>query len=152
MSNLLHRIDLLADNIPWLHDLRRKGKEVFAQLGVPHAKVEAWKYTKPNMFLDSNFIPSLKLPEIDYQPALPFDCYKICFINGVFAPQASLLPEQIEVMPIIEAVMFKPEIRDKIGKLADINRHPFAALANAYFNHRRQGIVACCPQRCPAWA
>lgn len=134
MSNLLHKIDLLADNIPWLHNLRQKGGEVFAQLGVPHAKVEAWKYTKPNMFLDNDFMPSLKSPKVDYQPSLPFDSYKICFINGVFAPYASLLPAQIEVMPIIEAVMFKPEIRDRIGKLADITRHPFAALANAYFN------------------
>ncbi len=134
MNDLLQQVTLLGDNIPWLKDVRATGKVIFEQNGIPNAKSEAWKYTKPNMFFSAPFVAQSQGIDISYQPELPFDCYKICFINGVFTPASSQLPQTIEVMPIIEAVMFKPEVREQIGKLTDINRHPFAALNAAYFN------------------
>lgn len=134
MSNLLHKIDLLADNIPWLHDFRKQGGEVFVQKGIPNAKAEAWKYTKPQMFFNDDFEVATTVNTDNYRPNLPFDCYKMCFINGIFAPQASDLPQEIEILPIIEAVMFKPEVRQFIGELADAEKYPFAALNAAYLN------------------
>jgi len=143
MTQLLKEVDLLGDNIPWLHDFRQQGKLVFSQTGVPNAKVEAWKYTKPNMFLEGDFVCSNNSSETNYQANIPFDCYKVCFVNGVFAPRFSNFPNDIEIMPLIEAIMLHPDIRKNIGNLADINRHPFAALNAFYLN---EGIYIHIPE------
>ena len=145
MSNLLKKVKLLGDNIPWLHDFRQAGACAFEKCGIPNAKVEAWKYTKPNMFLDSDFECCVKGQKIVYQPNLPFDTYVINFINGVFTPDNSHLPDGIEVVPLIEALMFHPEIREKLGKIYEIDKHPFAALNQAYTN---EGIYIHLPDNC----
>ena len=129
MNNLLQKINLLGDNIPWLHDFRQKGGETYMLNGIPSAKTEAWKYTKPNMFFANDFTAASS-PEIidDYTCDVPFDAFKIYFINGQFSPALSNLPSEVEVLPIIEAIMFQPSIRDKIGHICSNCQHPFAAL------------------------
>ncbi len=134
MSSLLKDVNLLGDNIPWLHDFRQQGRLVFADKGIPNAKVEAWKYTKPNMFLNSDFAWVNSENKTGYKPELPFDCYKICFVNGIFAPELSDFPPETEIMPLIEAIMLHPEVRERIGKLANSEQHNFAALNAAYLN------------------
>ena len=133
--SLLQDIKLIGDEIPWLKSLRAKGREAFIFQGVPTAKTEAWKYTKPNRFFENKFsyTPS-NLVSIDKKKSLPFDCYQINFTNGVFNPFKSDLPQGIEVTPIIEAIMFKPEVREKISVVADVNKNPFVALNTAYLN------------------
>lgn len=126
--------ELLGDNIPWLHDFRCRGRELFTKTELPNAKTEAWRYTKPNMYLSQDFISPVQGEETDYTPELPFAAYHICFTNGVFAPAISDLPEEITVLPLIEGIMFHPEIREKIGALALADKYPFAALNNAYLN------------------
>lgn len=135
MNNLLQDIKLIGDEIPWLKDLRAKGRDAFISQGVPTAKTEAWKYTKPNRFLANSFsyTPS-NLIGISPNKTLPFDCYQINFTNGVFNPFKSNLPQGIEVTPIIEAIMFKPKVREKISLIADINNNPFVALNTSYLN------------------
>lgn len=135
MNNLVQDIKLIGDEIPWLKNLRAAGKASFLKQGIPTAKTEAWKYTKPNRFFENSFsyIPS-NLVSIAKNKKLPFDCYQINFTNGVFNPFKSDLPQGIEVTPIIEAIMFKPEVRNKISALADMEKNPFAALNTAYLN------------------
>lgn len=145
MSTRFPVVELLGDNIPWLHDFRQAGRNNFNNLGIPNAKTEAWKYTKPNMFLDHDFVCESKGKIVDYLPNLPFKAYKICFINGVFSPSVSNLPEGIEIFPLIEAIMLHPEAREKIGSLAKSDKYPFAALNGAYLNegiyiHLSKGI------------
>ena len=106
--SLVQDIKLIGDEIPWLKDLRAKGRQAYLNQGVPNAKVEAWKYTKPYRFFENQFsyTPS-NLESISKDKQLPFDCYQINFTNGVFNPFKSNLPQGIEVIPIIEAIMFK---------------------------------------------
>ena len=136
MSGLLQQVKLIGDEIPWLKEMRASGRAAFERAGIPTPKTEAWKYTKPNRFLSTDFafLPQdgsqLPLQKTD----LPFAAYKIYFENGVFNPVFSELPEGIEVIPLIEAIMLQPSLRAKIGALADIDRHPFAALNAAYLN------------------
>ncbi len=135
MSLSLKEIKLIGDEIPWLKNFRNQGQKVFLSLGIPTAKTEEWKYTKPNRFLEQDFIPVSQGQNINNKKTdLPFNCYKICFENGVFNPQNSDFPQGVEVVPLIEAIMFKPEVRDKIGLITDISKHPFAALNSAYLN------------------
>lgn len=145
MTQLLQKVELLGKNIPWLQEIRKQGADTFATKGIPTAKNEAWKYTKPNMFLGDDFNCYPKGSTSDYQPNLPFETYQICFIDGVFAPDHSSLPEEIEVLPLIEAIMMQPQTRDKIGHLADIKKHPFAALNSAYIN---EGVYIRVPTNC----
>ena len=136
MINFSCDIKLIGDDIPWLRAKREAGQKAFLQSGVPAAKSENWKYTKPNRFFEHDFTYSAKgnksLSEISVQ--IPFEGYCIFFENGVFNPQNSLLPQGVEVVPLIEAIMFNPKIREKIGTLTDISQHPFAALNEAYLN------------------
>ena len=45
-----------------------------------------------------------------------------------------LYHEYAEVMPIIEAIMFKPKVREKISNIANMEENPFVALNSCYLN------------------
>ena len=134
MAGLLQNIDLIGDELPWLHELRQSGREAFSIAGVPTAKTEAWKYTKPRELNADDFVAAQPANPGNWEAALPFDCYKIRFENGFFSPAGSDLPQGVEVVPLIEAALFGPEVRKYLGALADIKEHPFAALNQAYLN------------------
>lgn len=135
MSLSLKEIKLIGDEIPWLKDFRNQGQSAFLSQGIPTAKTEEWKFTKPNRFLERDFTPVSQGQNVRAKKTeLPFDCYKICFENGVFDPCNSDLPQGVEVIPLIEAVMFQTKTRDKVGSITDISKHPFAALNSAYLN------------------
>ncbi len=136
MENLFKEIELLGSEIPWLKEKRTAGRNAFLSQGIPTAKTEAWKYTKPNRFLGEEFLynPRGKIDTPNGELSLPFTDYRICFENGVFNPFNSNLPQGIEILPLIEALILKSSVREKTGKLADINKHPFAALNQAYLN------------------
>ncbi|MBT6609857.1 MAG: Fe-S cluster assembly protein SufD, partial [Rhodospirillaceae bacterium] len=89
---------LLAGNdLPWLSSLRRSGIEQFSGQGLPHAKLEAWKYTRLRPLEDTSFRPvndadgSAGVASI---PAvLPSDSShpRIVFVNGTLRPDLSWL-------------------------------------------------------------
>lgn len=67
MAGLIQKIKLFGSDIPWFETLRGKGLEAFEKQGVPTAKTEAWKYTKPRdltaddfIINESNFIAELE--------------------------------------------------------------------------------------------
>ncbi len=134
MAGLLQNIDLIGDELPWLHELRQSGREAFSIAGVPTAKTEAWKYTKPRELNADDFVAAQPANPGNWEADLPFDCYKIRFENGFFSPAGSDLPQGVEVVPLIEAALFRPEVRKYLGALADVKAHPFAALNQAYLN------------------
>ena len=147
MSGLLQNVKLIGDGQAWLRELRSAGQAAFAKNGIPTAKTEAWKYTKPNRFLSSEFFVEpkgtneLPLTTVD----VPFEAYKIYFNDGVFNPALSEMPENIEILPLIEAVMFQHELRDKIGALVDMDKYPFAAFNTAGLN---EGLYIHIPEGC----
>ena len=134
MSSLLQKIPLIGEEIPWLNDVRQKGAEAFAKAGVPTAKTEAWKYTKPRELCGDDFVIKQSKRDSDWKADLPFEAYQIRFENGYFCPQESSLPQGVEVVPLIEAMLFHPEVWKHLCKMADINKYPFAALNQSYLN------------------
>ena len=136
MNTLLQEVELLGDELPWLKEYRAAGREAFARLGIPTAKTEAWKYTKPNRFLSADFVfnphgkASVAMPDITF----PFDACRIYFINGVFAACDPELPAGVEILPLAEALMLRPDIKERLGLRANINGRPFVALNTAYLN------------------
>lgn len=145
MTKLLHQVKLLGENIPWLKELRQSGRDTFTALGIPNAKTEAWKYTKPNMFLTDEFEVYSAGCSANYRYEFPFATYQITFIDGVFAPNISNLPSEIEIMPLAEFMMFDAQAKNMVGKLVDNTKHPFAALNTAYLN---EGIYIKIPNDC----
>ena len=66
MAGLIQNVKLFGEDIPWFQGLRDKGLEAFRRQGVPTAKTEAWKYTKPRdlnaddfVMNESNFLAEL---------------------------------------------------------------------------------------------
>lgn len=135
MAGLLQNIAQIGNEIPWLQRLRQSGLSAFENSGVPTAKTEAWKYTKPRDLLADDFV----MQTLDTQATalsidLPFSCYQIHFSNGVFNPELTELPSGVEVLPLIEAMLLKPETSQYLGKLVNPALHPFAALNTYYMN------------------
>ena len=66
MAGLLQNIKLFGEYIPWFQSLREKGLAAFEKQGVPTAKTEAWKYTKPRDLNADDFViePSNFLDEL----------------------------------------------------------------------------------------
>lgn len=149
MAGLLQNASLLGDDIPWLCALREKGTDVFTRLGVPGAKVEDWKYTKPRLLNADDFV----LPEASAQHScscgckdhcdegcgcrrnIPLDAYQIHFENGFWHPEHNHFPEGVTVLPLDEAIAGNEDCRRYLGKIADIEIAPFAALNTAYLEN-----------------
>ncbi len=134
MANLVQDIKLIGNELPWFKQLREEGLDAFQKQGVPTAKTEAWKYTKPRNLNADDFVIEHFLNESAFCPEVPFDAYRICFSNGVFNPVQTKLPQGVKVLPLIEAVMFNSETRLFLGKLTDVKKYPFAALNTSYMN------------------
>lgn len=135
MAGLLQQVSLPGEEIPWLNEIRRRGRMVFEATGIPTAKTEAWKYTKPRELGGDDFVLALPSNNLDASiPNLAFDSYRICFENGIFNPRQSILPQGVEVLPLIEVIMFHPEYRTLINANIQLERFPFAALNSAYLN------------------
>ncbi|MBQ8661846.1 MAG: Fe-S cluster assembly protein SufD [Alphaproteobacteria bacterium] len=135
MSGLLQQISLPGGQIPWLDEMRRRGRAAFEAAGIPTAKTEAWKYTKPRELGGDDFVLSLPRPDLRApQPELPFAAYRIYFENGIFNPAQSVLPQGVEVLPLIEVIMFRPRERALINAALRLEDFPFAALNSAYLN------------------
>ena len=91
-------------------DARRAAMARFSELGLPHRRIEAWKYTDLRNALgrvDAPAIgdaPTLTGAEIDAAlgPLHTIDAYRSVFVNGRFAPGHSSLPAipGVEIAPI----------------------------------------------------
>lgn len=163
MSGLLQEIKLFGDNIPWLEALREKGKEAFITQGLPTAKTEAWKYTRPRDLQTDDFVMyenedteecnHCSCEEEEKKDAchhreiknIPIEGYEINFYNGKLQHNHSELPKGVFIQSLPEAIIYNDEIKHYLGKIVDINNYPFAALNTAYieegvFIHIDKGI------------
>lgn len=69
--------------------------------------------------------------ELNLNYNIPFDSYQIHFVNGKFIPIFPALPKGVEVITLMEAVLID-EAKPYLGKLLDLDSHPFGALNTAY--------------------
>lgn len=63
--------------------------------------------------------------------ALPFDAYPLYFCNGQFIPIYPAVPQGVEIMTLMEAVV-NGEVKNYLNKNIDLAQYPFAALNTAY--------------------
>ena len=118
--------------------LRRSGREAFAAQGLPHTRLEEWRYTSlaPLAALDWR-LPAAGASEIarDAVEALAspvFACGLLVFANGRFVPELSTLrAPDVEVTSLAAARRASDARLTRLGALVDAKAHPLAALATA---------------------
>lgn len=134
--------------------LRKSALEAFERLGVPSNRHEEWKYTNIKAKLSKDF----KLSPVDsevsaavknYIASLPPYSFRITFLNGVFHPELSILPEieGLTVTNLKDAFANNAAFTEKyFGKLVNYNEEHFAALNTAFvsdgaFIHVQKNVI-----------
>lgn len=138
---------------PFAARLRREARDVFADQGLPHAKMEEWRYTNLEALAGIDFAEppegdaGVDRAAVEALSFPVFACALYVFVNGRFAPGLSspralsggLRAESLAVLRRDE-----PErLEARLGRMADLKTHPFAALNTAFLD---DGAVLSVPE------
>ncbi len=106
-----------------VRELRRRAIGTFAALGLPHRRIEEWKYTDLRSLLREAFAPAIGKAaapgkaDIDAAlgPLAAIDAYRVVVVDGAFNAGLSTgqYPEGLAVKPLSEALAESP---DKVGE------------------------------------
>jgi Fe-S cluster assembly protein SufD len=142
-----------AANLPapkLLQELRQRGREGFAALGLPNRRQEEWRFTRLKGIEDEIFAPpDVVAASIDISPWRVSDAHLLVFVDGIFSPDVSDvsdLPDGVVVSNLVLATASESGAVSKhLGSLASLERHPFAALntalvADGAFIHLPAGV------------
>ena len=108
---------------PWLRELRDSAVSAFAAGGLPHRKVEAWKYT-PMRLLEAR-APELPAEPVEpgpveAPPALVNDAPRILLADGAPVAVDGSLPDGVRLLTLREALERHEEpIREMAQRLKD---------------------------------
>jgi Fe-S cluster assembly protein SufD len=119
-----------------LQDLRTRGRESFASLGLPNRRQEEWRFTGLKGIEGLNFeLPEAAAHRIDVTPWRVSDARLLVFVDGIFAPDVSEigdLPDGVVVSNLVLGATSGSEaVAQHLGSLAPLEGHPFAALNSA---------------------
>jgi Fe-S cluster assembly protein SufD len=119
-----------------LQDLRMRGRESFATLGLPTRRQEEWRFTGlKGIETEVYQAPSAVAPRIDVTPWRVSDARLLVFVDGIFAPDVSeigSLPDGVVVSNLVLGASSGSEaVARHLGSLAPLSEHPFAALNTA---------------------
>ncbi|MEJ2582214.1 MAG: Fe-S cluster assembly protein SufD [Acidobacteriota bacterium] len=119
-----------------LQKLRLKGRESFADQGLPDKRQEAWRFTRLAGIGDTEFAtPRAVAPRVDVTPWQLADAHLLVFVDGIFSPDMSQIgdrPDGVVVSNLVLGATSGSEtVAQHLGSLAPLDRHPFAALNSA---------------------
>jgi len=133
-----------------LQDLRQRGRDSFATLGLPSRRQEDWRFTRLTDIEKQIFeAPDVVASSIDISPWRVNDAYLLVFVDGIFSPdisEVSDLPDGVVVSNLVLATASESKVvSEHLGSLARLERHPFAALntalvADGAFIHLPAGV------------
>ncbi len=133
-----------GDTTDWVAELRREGAERFAAMGLPHQRIEDWKYTSVKPIAKRSFarpdasaatadaeqIERLRIPGID--------AHRLVFVNGHFAQALSDREgagEGARVRSLASVLAEEPEVlKGHLGAAAPVHFSAFTALNTAFFD------------------
>jgi len=130
-----------ADAPSWLAERRRQGMERFVDVGFPHGKLEAWRFTDVRPIVQTPFAlaPGGSTVSVDeVQPhVLDLGSQRLAvFVNGRYAPEVSTgeeLPAGVWFGSLRAAIEQDPDLVNRhLGQYAGASGSPFAALATAF--------------------
>ncbi len=121
---LTESFESVADELPGgaaVRQARRNAIGTFSSLGLPHRRVEEWKYTDLRNLMKEALPPAPAPSKVTIAelivalgPLAHVDAYRITFVNGLCRPDLSDLDgaEGLEVKPLAGALSAAP---DKVG-------------------------------------
>lgn len=122
----------ISQGSSWLADLRQGAVEQFATQGLPHARLENWKYTDVKALAKREFVlPKQTASQADQLVAdtsLALDSIRLVFVNGLFSAahsQLEALPKGASVLPLADNANAAKAV---LGQVAAANFSGFTAL------------------------
>jgi Fe-S cluster assembly protein SufD len=133
----------------WLQALRANGLQQFQAQGLPHPKLENWKYTNVKPLSDIPFILGEpykpEAVDIDQLACTRFgqpQGIKVSLVNGRFAPSLSYgigNKNGAHISSLSQALREQPDwVRQYLGTQTPVDHEPFAALNTAFLE---DGVV-----------
>ncbi|HEY3116847.1 MAG TPA: Fe-S cluster assembly protein SufD [Chloroflexota bacterium] len=135
----------------WLQQLRREALERFTERGFPTRKDEEWKYTDVSSIARGSFgLSAVGAPPVGAQGghrSRPYEVgerigllssvqslegVRLVFVDGVWDQRLSSAAKAGEVRRLADAIADDPRLADDLGRWADVQRNPFAALNTAF--------------------
>ncbi len=126
---------LPRDSGDWLLGQRQAAAQRFADMGYPHAKQEAWKYTGIDGLLEQGFetcdtahvFPRhAVIRQFLKQPV----CGRLVFVDGLYQAELSACEAQGVTLGSLRAAMAEgdPALLSAVGALSGVGNHAFAAM------------------------
>ncbi len=123
-----------------LRGLREQAIAAFARSGLPHRRVEEWKYTDLRARMREAFAPAPKtegISDAELERALghfaALDAHMVVFVNGYYLPMQAVDAPNVQVMSINEALEVAPEWFDStFGAVNPQEGETVANLATAF--------------------
>src|SRR5690606_16070468 len=114
--------------LPWLAERRAAAAERFRAHGLPHRRLEAWRYTDlPRALKDRDYVPAQRQDPVslDAVPALLEEepAARLTFVDGLYRPELSRtegLPEGVKLLPLAQALEREPALLEgRLGNLTE---------------------------------
>ena len=137
LAPFLDRLDgvVAADQPDWAAALRRAGLAVYRADGLPHPKVEAWKYTRLDGLTRTAFEADVAAPGgvtvPDGRGADLAEAHRVVFVNGRYRPELSddgLAGDGIEIVTLDAPETTPGWVAEHMGRVLDLDGMPLAAL------------------------
>ncbi len=125
----------------WLRELRGRALARFAESGLPTTRVEEWRFTSLSALAPLELGPADPAAALDGATLRRLagrpGGHRLVFVNGRYRADLSQvgdLPADVFVGSLAEALATRPDlVEPHLGRLASVEKHPFAALATAGF-------------------
>jgi Fe-S cluster assembly protein SufD len=130
-----------AEEPAWLARMRREAAACFAEAGLPHTRLEEWRYTNLGALARIPFElsggPAKVSREALERVCFPvYACSLYVFVDGIHRPELSApraLSSGVRVLSLAELLANEPgRVEAELGSLVDPKLHPFAALNTAF--------------------
>jgi Fe-S cluster assembly protein SufD len=144
-SGFLTLFDEARDSLPgarsdWISGLRQDAIDAFRRAGIPHRRIEEWKYTDLRSALPQALPLALPVPAGGgVEPAnyfAPIARHRLVFANGYLRPDLSTcsdLPDGVEVLGLAEAIAKAPSwVREHLDRIAPERRSGVFDLNTAF--------------------
>ncbi len=130
-----------VDEPAWLAERREAGIQAFEALGLPHRRMEAWRNLKLGLLGQEHFAAADALGAVPMAlaptAALVPEAWRLVFVDGHLSPghaAVDALPKGVTVRPLREALAQDAELLEThLGRHAELDAHPFAALNSAFW-------------------
>lgn len=115
-----------------LFRLRQQAWDRFLEKGLPDKKSEVYQYVKLRKLFARELTQGQKR-ELD-PSKLSLEGERLLFINGFFCPEMSVIPKEVEILPLSEAIFsFGTFLNNQWAKMVKEEKDPFALLNSALF-------------------